>query len=500
MESEPEPEQESEPELVVESEPEVEKETELESEPEQEPEPEAESDAEPEPESDVESEPELVAESEPESISEEESAEGEEDINDLLDMLTKDFEEEVGNGGESDTDAANDDGTKIEDTPVAMEASLFSEDESEDFFADGMADEESAVADGATMDDVFQDALSAVAYSSEDEGQTESDEGYSPEAFSSEEDDVLMALDSMDGEEEMPSLGEEPVQTVPLEKPKQKKVKKPKTKVSFWKRIFGNIITDETAELEAQERAAELAGEEEKVKLKEEKKQQLEAQKTEKAEQAKAEKERKAAEKAEKAERAQAEKEEKKRIKMEREANEVVGKINPVGATIVMVFFGVICLLIILGTQTFSYSRAVSTAEDSFMSGDYEDAYDSIAGVNVSESSQEMADKVRICMQLQREVNSYNNYYKMKMYLEALDSLMKGIRSYDTNKEKADTYGILNQYNELEKQIADILKSEFGVTEEQARNINNIEKRETYTEKLEDIVKKWSVKMKADER
>jgi hypothetical protein len=431
--------------------------------------------AEPEPEMDI------APETEPEEVQTPvaEGPELDEDINELLDMLTKDFEESE--GMEADSETVSEKEAEPEEVPAAVEASLFSDDDSEELFADGLGDgEEKTEKSGTTtMDDVFQDALSAVAYSSEDES----------------EDDVL-ALDAFDTEEQVSE--EEQEETTPSKEKKRQRKQKPEG--SFWKRIFGNIVTDETAELEAQERAAELAGAEEKAKLKEERKQQQEAEKAEKAELAKAEKERKAAEKAEQAAAKSAEKEEKKRLKMEREANEVVGKINPVGATIVMVFFGVICLVIILGTQSFSYSRAVNGAEDSFKAGNYEEAYDAIAGVKVSESAQETADKVRICMQLQRELNSYNNYYKMQMYLEALDSLMKGIRSYDTNKDKADEYGILNQYKELEKQIVSTLESEFDLTEAQAREINRMDDREAYTEKLESIIEQWSVKMKADEK
>lgn len=45
--------------------------------------------------------------------------------------------------------------------------------------------------------------------------------------------------------------------------------------------------------------------------------------------------------------------------------------------------------------------------------------------LNVSKYSEELKDKVRICMQLQRELDSYNNYYKMKMYLESLEHWQK---------------------------------------------------------------------------
>lgn len=99
------------------------------------------------------------------------------------------------------------------------------------------------------MDDVFQDALSAVGYSEKE----------------SEEEDSSDALGFFDEENE--DDVRDKVTEIPLKTPK-KAVKPKKDKVSFWKRIFGNIVTEETAELEAKERAAELADEEERAKLK----------------------------------------------------------------------------------------------------------------------------------------------------------------------------------------------------------------------------------------
>ena len=120
--------------------------------------------------------------------------------------------------------------------------------------------------------------------------------------------------------------------------------------------------------------------------------------------------------------------------------------------------------------------------------------------IDVSEKSKELEDKIKICMQLQKQLDSYQNYYDMQMYLESLDSLMKGIRSYDVNKEKADYYEIMSQYNELEGKLAGTLYDEFGVSETQARDINDLDSQEEYTKELEKIIQNWNARMKEDER
>ena len=425
---------------------------------------------------------------------------GDEDIDELLELLSQDYEdyEESPVEEKAEEEQEEEEPEEISDDSLA-EVTLFREnDEDEGIFADDT--------DALSVDDIFDDALSAVDYSGlEEEEQQEEvlEEFIPPEEDSTDEFDGValdsLALDDNDiSLEAGDGLGETAAEKSVLQ-PEENEVPKEK-KPSIWKRVFGNIITEQSAEEEAKEREKEKASAEEKALAREEKKKKAAEEKAEKAEQAKQEKEKKAAEKAERAAVKSAEKEEKKRLKAEMAAQEVVGRINPLGASIVMVFFGLFCVLVILGTQSLSYTSSVHNAESSFEKRDYKRAYESLAGVDVSESSEEMKEKVRICMQLQRELDAYHNYYEMKMYLESLDSLMKGIRSYDTNKGKAEEFDILGQYNELEGKLANQLYEEFGVSESQARNINSAKTQEEYTSRLENIIAQWEKRNKEDER
>ena len=415
---------------------------------------------------------------------------GDEDINELLALLSQDYED-YDESAEVEDEPEEEPIEKMDESPA--EATLFREDDEEEgLFADDP--------DALSVDDIFGDALSAVDYSGaeDEEPQEEVLEEFIPPEEESSDGFGDMALDSFALDDSDLTLEDEPEETADMQ---QATAEVPKDKKpSIWKRVFGNIITEQSAEEEAREREKEEADAEERALAREEKKKQAAEEKAEKAELAKQEKEKKAAEKAEQAAVKAAEKEEKKRLKAEREAQEVVGRINPVGASIVMVFFGLLCVLIILGTQSLSYTSSVHNAESSFEERDYKGAYESLAGVDVSESSKEMKEKVRICMQLQRQLDAYRNYYEMKMYLESLDSLMKGIRSYDTNKGKAEEFEILGQYNELEGKLANQLYEEFGVSESQARNINSSKTQEDYTSRLEHIISQWEKRNKEDER
>ena len=430
-------------------------------------------------------------EEEPLSLDEPEQKESEEEtVDDLIAMLSQDFENYEAQEKEA-AEASNEEpeAPVLDESPI--EASLFSE-ENEDggIFADDV--------DSLSIDNIFNDALSVVDYSEAEQEEEALDEFVSPEEAKAEpeapKEEVLDSLmvDSLALEDDEPAESKEA---------KAAKVPKEK-KDSIWKRVFGNIITEQSAEEEERERQEEQASAEQKAAAKEEKKKQAIEEKAKKAEQAQAAKEKKAAEKAEQAAVKAAEKEEKKRLKAEAEANEVVGKINPLGASIVMVCFGLLCVATIIGSQVLSHSGSVKGAENSFEKRDYKEAYRSLAGINISEDSEdfEMKDKIRICMQLQHQLDSYANYYEVKMYLEALDSLMKGIRSYDENQSKAERYNIVSQYNELEVKLAQQLYEEFGVSESQARSINSLEDQIAYTSRLENIIAQWEARNKEDEK
>ena len=451
--------------------------------------------------SDEEKEPENAGEPAPvmdEQVEEkpaEEASDGEADVNDLLALLSQDYEDYDESDSAVQPEEEVQTAEPMDESPA--ETSLFREDDEKSVFADD--------ANALSVDDVYDDALSAVDYSEADEAPEfpEIEEEFVPQMDEDAGDDFGdLALDPLvlDDSEAAGVSGEPLVVSDDTEADVQDIKQEKEKKDGFFKRIFGNIITEQSAEEEAKEREKEQADAEEKKAAKEEKKQQTAEEKAAKAEQAKEEKETKAAAKAEQAAAKAAEKEEKKRLRAEQEANEVVGRINPVGAAIVMVFFGLLCVAVVFGSQALSYTTSVKSAESSFEQRDYKNAYDSLAGVSVSDSSKELKQKVRMCMQLQREYDAYQNYYKMKMYLESLDSLIGGIRLYDANKAKAEQYDMLSQYNELESKLANQLYNEFGVSESQARNIIASETQKEYTDRLQAILLQWQKRNEADER
>ena len=189
----------------------------------------------------------------------------------------------------------------------------------------------------------------------------------------------------------------------------------PKTKVSIWKRLFGNLKDEKwekQKEKEAKAEEARLAKEEEK------KEKELsmasdgegsegEAQSVDPKE---AKKAAKLAKKEEKARRKAEKKEEKERLKeLAEEEDGDEGRINRIGAAIVFVFFGIIATFIIAGTNIFHYNSSITKAENYFEEDEYTAAYSQLAGLNIKSRDQELYEKVRMVMYVDKELDSYGS-------------------------------------------------------------------------------------------
>lgn len=309
--------------------------------------------------------------------------------------------------------------------------------------------------------------------------------------------DDVISLDSVSNEE-IPDISEIP--DIPMQEeedisnilPQNEEKEDDGEKQSIFKKVFGNVVTDEIAEAEKKQEEEEAAKKEEAEKVKEEKAAEKAKQKEEK-EKLKAEKaEAKAAAKAKKAEEKAAKKAEKqaqKEVEREAAANEVVGKLNKVGVSIVAVFGVIILAGIIIGTNSFGSGLDKKKATNYFEMHRYSQAYESAVGTNMKEKNPEQYKKIVTVMKVQHALDSYQNYENVKKYPEALDALLMGLKKYDANKKTAYDLEIENDLASVYDKILDILSDEFGLSKSQAYDILSLGSSE-YTSKVNAIAAK----------
>ena len=264
-------------------------------------------------------------------------------------------------------------------------------------------------------------------------------------------------------------------------------------KPGLLKRLFGNIVTDEIAKAEIAQREKdkeeEAAKQEAAEAAKEEKKAAKAAKAEEKAEAKKAkaeEKELKKAAKAEEQAQKKAEKEAKKAEEAAQEELEVTGKLNKVGVSIVVILAAMFLATEISGTEIFSYNSTMKQAESFFEAGKYTDAYREILGTNMKNKDQETYDKIVTVMKVQRSLNSYENYDNMKYYPDALNALLVGLSKYDENIETARNLEIEKDVDGCKEKILTLLDEEYGLSEDQAREILSL-KKDAYTDRVVEL-------------
>lgn len=282
----------------------------------------------------------------------------------------------------------------------------------------------------------------------------------------SQEDDLSAA----DGLEEL--FSESAVTTT-----ETKKEEKPQEKKSFFEAVFGNVPVDPKKikkEPTPEEIAAKKQKEAEAKQAKDEEKRLAAEEKKEIAEKAKAEKARQKA-LAKEAKKAKKMAEAKLILEEMRET-----RINRVGATIVFVFFAVIAIVLMSGSDLFSYAVSVHSAEKSFekaYNNDvkyYTDAYNQIYGLEIKPEDQRFNDQVMTVMFVNKQLNSYNSFMVMKEYETALHALLMGLYQYGDYYEPSILLGIDRDMDFVRSQILKELENTFGISEDEAEVLRSM--------------------------
>ena len=128
------------------------------------------------------------------------SSESEEDVNQLLDLISKDYTNEDEDDDEEplvyDDDSSDNDESYLKEPEV----SLFSEDDDESVFEDDK--EEKADKAGASLDDIFNDALSAIQFEDSDKKEESEPEAAPAEIPDGAEEPPVQMVETAEPEKE----------------------------------------------------------------------------------------------------------------------------------------------------------------------------------------------------------------------------------------------------------------------------------------------------------
>lgn len=271
---------------------------------------------------------------------------------------------------------------------------------------------------------------------------------------------------------------------------KKDKADKPPKK-SLWKRLFGNkldkspeeILEDEKKEEEAAAAKKEKA-EQDKVKAEEKKKQAEEEKARAKAEAEiakKAKEAQKAAKKAEEKEKARKKKEEALALA---EFEVEHGRINRAGATILFIIFAILTIIIIIGTNIYSYNLSIEHAQEDFNIQKYNEAYYEVYGLEIQDEDIVLYDQIMTVMYVNTQLNSYEYYMTSNNREKALDSLLKGLERYDKYYKLASYLDISDDLDYVRTEILTELDKEFNLTKDQAYGMITIDDSVDYSDTI----------------
>ena len=257
-----------------------------------------------------------------------------------------------------------------------------------------------------------------------------------------------------------------------------------------------HLLTDEwepeptEEELAKQAQEAEAAKAEADSRKAEEKKEKDEARK-EKAAEKEAAKKAKAEAAAQKKKEKQEAKEAKlaeKRAKEEAEAPKNQKRLSPKKIAVVTVFAASVLPGILLFSNYASVQSSLARARRAYYSGDYKSVYVETYGEKLDESDSLIEGKSKVILTMQRKLDSYQNHLKLGQDVEALNALITGLQTYDTINQDAETYGVLTEVDSIKEEILNILSSNYGLNEEEARALLQEKDQVTYTLALEHII------------
>lgn len=156
----------------------------------------------------------------------------------------------------------------------------------------------------------------------------------------------------------------------------------------------------------------------------------------------------------------------------------------------IIILCGSILIMILLMNTFLLQYKNLNEAREAYIKNDYKTAYHALIGSNLNKSDTLLLEKTTLLMKLERQYESFINYEKIEMHMEALDALITGYNVYDSLKVEAQNQNILPELENIKKKINYSLNESFNVSEELALEISQITDPFTYTKRLKEIVNK----------
>lgn len=131
---------------------------------------------------------------------------------------------------------------------------------------------------------------------------------------------------------------------------------------------------------------------------------------------------------------------------------------------------------------------SLSAARTFFDDGDYRAAYLEYYGKKLSEEDELKFQGATVIMRMQSNLDGYHNYLAIDEEVMAVHSLLEGVNVRTDIFAKAEAYGVTSEVNRVYGEILNLLSANYGISEQDAIALTEIESDVTYTKELGAIV------------
>lgn len=154
----------------------------------------------------------------------------------------------------------------------------------------------------------------------------------------------------------------------------------------------------------------------------------------------------------------------------------------------VFLFCATIAACIIVTTILVPEQIEMQEARVAYDQEHYRQVYDLLYGKELDEEDKALLEKSSILLQVERKLDSYENYSKMDKPLEALNALVEGVSRYQNLRDEAETYHVSDELYSLYEQVLSALSENYGLGEADVLDIVTSEDNVTYSRKLESVI------------
>ena len=178
----------------------------------------------------------------------------------------------------------------------------------------------------------------------------------------------------------------------------------------------------------------------------------------------------------------------KKEKKVEEEPSVPEKKLSKKKVTSVFLFCATIAACIVVVTMLLPQQMEKQEARIAFDNNQYAQVYELLYGKELNEEDEVLLHKSSLVLQMQRKLDSYDNYVKMDMPMEALNALIEGVDRYRTLREDAEMYNVGGEIASIYGQILARLSDNYGLSESDAMDIISSGDDVSYSQRLQSII------------